>query len=658
MMTKKKNVYFNEFNIMMSNITYLPIVSGLLRAYAETSSEILSHYLFKPFLFHIDTPESIVQQYEEPFLAAFSLSMWNEQLNLVVARAVKERFPACIILFGGCQVPHDPRTYFEKYPFVDMAVRGEGENPFREILRRLALNESLVGVPQLTWRDPETGAIHFNPAEGTFVSDLDVFPSPYLKGIYDELMTTRRDLVFQGIIETNRGCPFLCSYCYWGKGGLSRKYRFHSLERVFAEIQWLGEHGILYIFNADSNFGVHRRDIEIAKYLVETKLRFGFPEKFRSCYGKNTNERIFRIGKLLHQHQLEKGITISFQSMSPTVQENIRRDNIKVDVARDIQKRFNDDGIPVYTELILGLPGESLDSWVDGIHKVLETGLKNQLFVYPCQLFPGTELADPNYRKQFAIDTQRVVLTEIHGKLRRDDWVPEFEHLVVGTKTMSRADWQKMQVFSWVVMTLHSLKFGFFILAYLAGRLGVRYRDILLFIVECDYPPEYGQIFREEIAVFWQKTHNILNGAGRGCVLVEYGELYWDEEEASFLRLSERIDLFFEQFQELIEYFLQERGISYDSEELEEVFRYQRIRIPFLHQPDCLSARFEYNFPEYLDGMMGSEPPSLRKKSQILETSPVDFSGDKKRFAREVLLWGRKSDNLLIKTRWWDAKKG
>ena len=454
-----------------------------------------------------------------------------------------------------------------------------------------------------------------------------------------------------------RGCPFLCSFCYWGKGGLSRKYRFHSLERTFAEIRWLGEHKIEYVFNADSNFGSHRRDLEIANALVETKKELGFPDKFRSCYGKNTNERIFQIGKLLHHHNLEKGITISFQSMSEIVQENVRRENIRIDVARNIQRRFNDEGVPVYTELIFGMPGESMDSWMDGVDEVLTAGLKNQLFIYACQLLSGTEMADPEYQKKFGIGVQRVILREIHGKIRSADWVPEFEHLIVETDTMSRTDWQKMQVFSWVVMVLYGMKFGFFVLTYLYVHLGVRYRDILSFLSQRGDSPEGSDILQSEIAIFWEKSRAILGGEGRGCILEQYGELYWDEEEASFLRLSEQIDPFFDQFQARIGQFLQQRGIAYDPELLAEVFRYQKMRMSLLQTPDCLSARFAYNLPEYFDGILGSETPSLQKKPQILAISPVDFAGNKKRFAKEVLLWGRKSDRLLVKARWWDAEQ-
>ena len=116
----KKRIYFNEYNIMMGQTTYLPLVSGVLRAYAEETPNITDHYEFMPFLFHVDRAENIISQIDNPSIAAFSVMMWNEQLSLTVAKEVKRRFPECIIIFGGAQPPHSPVEYFEKFPFIDI----------------------------------------------------------------------------------------------------------------------------------------------------------------------------------------------------------------------------------------------------------------------------------------------------------------------------------------------------------------------------------------------------------------------------------------------------------------------------------------------------------------------------------------------------------
>jgi hypothetical protein len=158
---------------------------------------------------------------------------------------------------------------------------------------------------------------------------------------------------------------------------------------------------------------------------------------------------------------MKKGITISYQSTDPQVQKNIKRDNIKLSVARELHRRFNENDVPVYTELILGLPGETTQSWRNGIDEILSSGLKNQLFIYLCQVYPNTDLADRDYQKSFGIITKKIDLNEIHGNVRHNDWVSEIEEIVIATDSMPHEGWRRRVMISWVTMMIHSLKLGF-----------------------------------------------------------------------------------------------------------------------------------------------------------------------------------------------------
>ena len=474
-----KRVYFNEYNVSMGRATYVPFVSGILRVCAEARPELRRAYRFEPFIFAMDAPDSMLAHYDERAdVACFSASMWNEQLSLHVARSLKRRWPDCLVVFGGAQVPHAPEAYFAEHPFIDVAVRAEGEEAFVGILERFRVSRDFRGIPNVAFRDPDGGGCVVNPETAAFDRDLDAYPSPYLEGRFDDLFKAHPDVDFQAIIETNRGCPFLCTFCYWGKGGTSRRYRYHGLDRVRAEIDWCGRHGIRYVFNADSNFGMHKRDPEIAQALIDTKQRYGFPEKFRTCWGKNTDETIFRIAGMLHAHELEKGITLARQSNSKSVLANIKRGNIKISTYTNLQRRFNDLDVPVYTEMILGLPGETYESWRDGIEELLQAGLKNQFFVYQCEVYPNTDMADPAYRERFGIRLQRIELREIHGSIRDASWVREVQDIVIGTASMSNADWRRMTRLSTLTMLLHSMKAGFFVMTWMADRFGLPYQPV------------------------------------------------------------------------------------------------------------------------------------------------------------------------------------
>jgi putative methyltransferase len=652
----KRRVYLNEFNVLLDDTAYLPLVSGLLRAYAETQPDLVDAYAFMPFLFHRDRPEPILAQYDAPAVAAFSTSMWNEQLNLHVACEVKRRWPECLIVFGGPQVPHRPEAYFLAHPFIDVAVRGEGEEAFSDVLRRALTSREFADVAGIAWRDARTGACVRNLAERPQSRDLDLYPSPYLEGLFDDLMTRPGGMRFQAIIETNRGCPFPCTFCFWGQGGLSRKYRYHGIERVAREIEWCARHRIAYVFNADSNFGMHKRDLEIARLLVDAKRRTGFPEKFRTCFGKNTDDKIYEIATLLHAHGLEKGITLARQSNDEQVLRNVKRQNIKLETYETLQRRFNAGDVPVYTELILGLPGETYATWTRGIDALLTSGLKNQLFVYLAQVFPNTDLADPEHQRRFGIRTTRIALTEIHGAERPDELLPEYEDVITATDDMPESEWGRMAVFSWLTMVMHSLKLGFFLMSWLHDRFGVAYGDFLDHLASGAVPTGTGAILREELAQFGQQCARLLAGHGRGHVLPAFGTIYWDEEEASFLRISERLDDFYDELRDVTRAFLAARGVVVDEAELADAVAYQRLRIPTAEPRPERTRTFTFNFPEYFATRFRDDPVALRATPQVLIVRPRAYAGDRVRYARETILWGRKSGTMLVDVEWTDAE--
>lgn len=654
----RRRVYLNEYNIVLGRTAYLPLAMGRLRAYAETRTEVRANYAFAPFLFQVDRPATLLAAYENPAVAAFSVHMWNEQLCLAVAEAVKARWPDCLIVFGGAQVPHHPEGYFATHPFIDAAVRGEGEEAFAAVLIKALDGLDFDGIPGVSWRHPETGGCMRNADEQPFVRDLDPYPSPYLEGLFEPLMAAHGDLEFQAIIETNRGCPFLCTFCFWGKGGLSRKYRYFSLERVAGELQWCAAHRIRYVFNADSNFGMHARDMEIAGKVVQLKQATGYPEKFRTCYGKNTDARIFEIGRLFHAHRIEKGITLSRQSNNPVTLERIKRSNIKLAVYTNLQRRFNDAGIPVYCEMLLGLPGETYESWVAGVEDLLEAGLMNQVFLFHCQVYANTELADPAYRTAHGIETRKIAMDVIHAAPNRPGWVAEVEETIVATETLPIADWRRAAVFSWMVMLMHSLKAGFFIMGYLARRFGLSHTGFIRFIAEARMAPGTGALLRRERVRFAEMCERIEAGTGRGSNAPEFGDVNWELEEFSYLRIADDLDAFYAELEDVIGQYLAAEGIAFEPAELAEAVRYQRLRMPASRPRGMGEARFRFNFPEYFDRLWGSDPVSLSETPSVLTIDEEDFAGDRQRFAREVILWGRKSGLLLNAARWRPAVPG
>ena len=156
----KINVYFNEYNLLMGSggVAYLPLVSGILSANAKKIERIKENFKFHEFIFHPDTAENIIQNYykEIPHIAAFSVAAWNEQLSLKVAKILKQKYNT-LIIFGGASTPHIPIEYFNKYLFIDIAIRAEGEDAFNEILLRyLEGKNDYSKIPNVAFRNKET----------------------------------------------------------------------------------------------------------------------------------------------------------------------------------------------------------------------------------------------------------------------------------------------------------------------------------------------------------------------------------------------------------------------------------------------------------------------------------------------------------------------
>ena len=157
-----------------------------------------------------------------------------------------------------------------------------------------------------------------------------------------------------------------------------------------------------------------------------------------------------------------------------------------------------------------------------------------------------------------------------------------------------------------------------------------------------------GSIFHRELGEFNAQIDQILAGQGRGRELREFGAIYWDEEEASFLRISNDLDQFYIEMLTLLSGFLTERGISFDESELQEVVKYQKLRIPTHSDPVSSVQPFQFNIPEYFETCFRSDAQPLRRRYQELAlVDPRDYEGNKFEYAKESILWGRKSGTML-----------
>ena len=193
-----------QINNSFSGQNYLPYSVALLQAYVEKHAP--GKHEFLPLIYKRAAIDSIVQSLVSADLVGFSIYVWNERISLEIARRLKILKPEIITVFGGPQVPDKPENWLASNSQIDRIIHNEGERAF------LALVEGI---------DDNAQALRFMR-----LNDLDEIPSPFLEGTFDSLMAANPSEKWIGLWETNRGCPFRCTFCDWGSATAAKVTKF------------------------------------------------------------------------------------------------------------------------------------------------------------------------------------------------------------------------------------------------------------------------------------------------------------------------------------------------------------------------------------------------------------------------------------------------
>lgn len=538
-----------QINNSFSNHNYLPYSVALLQGWVEERAADPARYRFLLPLYRRVRVADAVAHLRDADVVGLSTYVWNVQLSLAIARALKAVRPDVLIVLGGPQVPDQPEAFLRANPAVDVVVHNEGEETFLALLEAFPGRDwsALSGV---SWVD----------ADGTFVRrpnaprvrDIARVPSPFLAGGFDALMAAHPEETWIALWETNRGCPFKCTFCDWGSATAAKVLQF-DMQRLRAEVAWFAAHRIEFVFCCDANFGILPRDLEIAEHVAATKRATGYPKALSVQNTKNATERAYATQKILADAGLNKGVALSLQSVDPTTLAAIKRANISLDTYTELQRRFTRDGVETYSDLILGLPGETYESFVEGVSRVIENGQHNRIQFNNLSILPNAEMGDPAYQARYGMVTVESRIINIHGALETsEDDVYETQQLVVATDAMPAADWRRARTFAWMTALLHFDKLLQipFILAHELG--GIRYRDLVTAFVDVDGTrrPLLGEM-RDFLLRF---AEEIQAGGPEYVYSPAWLGIHWPADEYLFLQLTaeHRLDQFYAEAREVL----------------------------------------------------------------------------------------------------------
>ncbi|MBI4524201.1 MAG: cobalamin B12-binding domain-containing protein [Deltaproteobacteria bacterium] len=388
-----------------------PLGAGYLEAFARTDPIVAANWRFEQYVCTLTktSADSFLRALldADADVYAFSCYVWNMGMIKKSLGPLLREKPDARVILGGPQVMHHAGRYLDPRHEGLVLCDGEGERTFKEYLAELSKAEcDLTRVKGLSfYREGEL--ITTGPQER--IRDLDEIPSPYLNGYIQAGCYTNAHL------ETNRGCPFKCQYCYWG-GAVGAKVNKMGEERVMDEITWLAENGIMFLFIVDANWGMLDRDVRLSEHIAACREKYGLPLEVAFCSSKNTPQRVSRITQIFRAAGLLSTQSIALQTMSEQALVKVSRDNIKRSTYEQLQKDLNAQGISSFIELIWPLPGETFETFQSGITQLCASGTESLLF-YPLLLLNNTELDNNKY--EYGLIT-----------VRTQDPYSELEHVI------------------------------------------------------------------------------------------------------------------------------------------------------------------------------------------------------------------------------------
>lgn len=382
---------------------YLPLAAGYLKAYALADDEIARNFIIKLVLEHYQVPiDQLMTALTEdgiPDVAGISCQGWAVPHADEVARLLRALNPGILIIYGGNHVSHEGAAFFAERDYADVLVNGEGEATFSEILRRYLHADALLtleGCAGLSYRAAD-GTVVLN-ADRPRIESLDELPSPYLTGVLDghlQVATT-------ALLETNRGCPYHCSYCYWGQAVGQRLHKFTG-DRLRSEMIFLAERGVDSWYICDANFGILPQDAELVEEIVRLRQHYGVPRTVHTNWAKNSNRRIVELCAQLNMGGVHSTYTLALQSATEGALQLANRTNMKINRIDEIAQLCRSHGVIPRGELIWGMPGEDFADFCQS-YEIL-SDYTDALSVYPLYVLPNTQYSKD--AKALGIVTER-----------------------------------------------------------------------------------------------------------------------------------------------------------------------------------------------------------------------------------------------------------
>lgn len=396
---------------------WMPSIYYMLRTAYDISGKHPELLTWQKSYFFDNSADVMYSAFEQdmPDIICLSIYLWNCDALHAFAKRVKDNHPNTVVILGGPDThwqTHD--QYMATHPYYDYIIYGDGEDAFPKLVDLITTDKAntmnLLNVPNLMFRDKQLKS--YRTPHEVYRGAIYTEHSPWLHCV-DEFIedckiarTYNVDIVVA--TETDRGCPYKCSFCDWSASlhnkVTKKNYSFTD------EIYLFAEQGCIITFN-NANFGMQDDDLHTLE-LVWTLIQSG---KYPGLgLGKLSWAKLHK--KKVHAiYEMEARITgklhakVALQSITPAVLENIDRPAVPwaehKQLLLDLRKT-----LPTTTfelEVIVGLPGESFDTWNDMLYEFADLPASAEQEPFGPNLWyilPNSPAAKPEYMSKHKLD--------------------------------------------------------------------------------------------------------------------------------------------------------------------------------------------------------------------------------------------------------------
>jgi len=594
---KKVKVYSSQFNYQYGTSIHFPYSIASLFAYAKQNKEIEDNFQFETTFIFRNKLQEYIDRVENPDILLCSCYVWNWEITNELAKKVKEKWPDCMVIFGGPNVPlryegnvpldwkdNSTNNFFKDYPYVDMLVHQEGEYTVKQVFEKFIDDKDYSAINGLETIDYKT------PPQMR-IMNLDEVPSAYLTNMVWDLVEPVDGVDYIAAWETNRGCPFQCTFCDWGSA-TKTKVRKWEMDRLFEEIEWFADNKIPYVDVCDANFGIFvERDMELAKKLKSEKEEKGFPGKIRPAWAKISSDKIVPLAKELLDADLLRAVTLAVQSLDPDTLNIIKRKNIKFDKFGELVQKFRKEKIENYTEIIMGLPGETLQSYKHGLEQLMELFPRPVVYVYNCGVFVNAPMNDPHYIKEYDIKSIRSPIYLWHSSIHNRGEYQEWEDMVVGTNTFDLYELKQMYLYGWITQAFHSMGILEYISKFYNQAYDMKYMDF--YDVFVDYCKTHSEsIFGKEYKILVDYMDNGYSGGGWDHYDADLASILWPIEEATWLRCLKDSKKLKTEINKFMKFFEKKKKLSTGTTVLKDLISFQVFLLMSMDRNEEIKKHF------------------------------------------------------------------